>query len=49
MNTQDSAREAARETDTFVLVDGVEVLVSSNSDYMPIWPPPWDIKNSDPA
>ena len=49
MNTQDTTRETTRETDTRIVVDGVEVLVSTNSDYMPLWPPPWGIEASDPA
>jgi hypothetical protein len=52
MNTQDTTRETVRETDTRIVIDGVEVLVSTNSDYMPDfpWPGPWGgITNSDPA
>jgi hypothetical protein len=51
MNTQAATRETNRETDTHIVIDGVEVLVSTNSDYMPDWPwpTPWGIQNSDPA
>jgi hypothetical protein len=48
MNTQDTTRET-RETDTRTVIDGVEVLVSMNPDYMPDWPFPWGIESSDPA
>lgn len=41
MNTQETTQvtttETTRETDTRIVVDGVEVLVSTNSDYMPFW------------